>query len=109
MISTSDAMLEPVGLFLESDAGSSAGDNGLNVGNMDRSFLLQPASLRIPAAAPYVSVDAVYSFNQDTVGLGQNAEDTALLALVIATDNHDDITFFYMGGHKIKPPQKPEK
>ena len=109
MISTGDAVLESVGLFLESDAGSSAGDNGLNVGHMNSSFLFQPTSLRIFAAAPYVSVDAVYSFNQDTVGFGQKAEDTALLALVVATDNHDDITFFYMDGHKIKPPQKPKK
>ncbi len=98
-------MLEPVRLFLESDACSSAGDDGLNVGHMNSSFLFQTASLRILLAAPYMSVDAVYSFNQDTVGLGQNAEDSSLLALVVASDNHDDITFFYMGGHKLKPPQ----
>ena len=109
MISTGDAVLEAVGLFLESDAGSSTGDDGLNVGNMDRSFLFQTSALRILAAAFYVSVDAVYAFNEDTVGFGQKAEDTALLALVVATDNQDDITFFYVGGHTLKLPQKPKK
>ena len=94
MVSTSDAMLEAVGLFLESDAGRTTGDDGLNVGNMNSSFFLQTAALRILAAAFYVSVDAVYAFNQDPVGLGQNAQDSALLALVVATDNHDDIAFF---------------
>ncbi len=109
MISTSDAMLEADGLLLESDAGSSTGDNGLNVGNMNSSFLFQTTALRILAAAFYVSVDAVYAFNQDTVGLGQNAQDSALLTFVVATDNHDDIAFFYMGGHNLKQPQKLEK
>ncbi len=109
MISTSDAMLEAVGLFLESDTGRTTRDDGLNVGNMNSSFLFQPTSLRILAAAFYVPIDPVDAFNQDTVGLGQNSQDSSLLTLVVATDNHDDITFFYVGGHKIKPPQKPGK
>ena len=109
MISTGDAMFEPVGLFLESDAGSSTGDNWLNIRNMNSSFLLQSTSLRIFTAAFYVSIDAVDAFNQDTVSLGQDSQDSALLALVVATDDHDDITFFYMSRHELKPPQKPKK
>ena len=102
-------MLEPVGLFLESDASRTTRDDGLNVGNMNSSFLFQPTSLRIFAAAFYVSIDTVHAFNQDTLGLGQNSQNSSLLAFVVATDNHDDITFLYMGGHKIKLPQKPRK
>jgi len=109
MVSTGDAVFEAVGLLLESDAGMTPGDDGLDVGNVNRRFLFQTSALRILAASFYVAVDAVYAFNQDASGLGEDTQDSALLTLVVATEDYDDITFFYMGGHNFKPPQKPTR
>ena len=109
MISTGDAVLESVGLLLESDASMAPGDDWLDVGNVNRRFLFQAATLRIFATSFYVAVDTVYAFNQDTFGLGEDSQDSALLSFVVTSEDYDDIAFFYMGGHKFKQPQKPVK
>ncbi len=109
MISTGDAVLESVGLLLESDASMASGGEGLDVGNMNRRFLFQSATLRIFTTSFYVAIDTVYAFNQYPFGLWEDSQDTALLSFVIAGEDYDDITFFYMGGHKFKQPQKPVK
>ena len=99
-------VLLAVGPDLKADPGGATGNDGLNVGDVNRGFLLQTATLGIGPAAAHVSINAVNSLNNEAVGLRQNLQDPTLLAAIIPRDDPNSVTFFNVGGHEPKRPPK---
>jgi len=75
----------------------------LDVGDVDRCFLLQPATLGVLPAGPHVPIHHVDPLDDHQAALRQDPEDLAALALLIASDHLHNIVASYMSSHRLSP------